>query len=85
MRRRVWRCSRGSVLRYSKRNRKGKSLFLDEFCEQWQCDRKHAIKLLGGKVGWGGKASIKMGAPATYGPEVTEVLLAIWRLAEQPC
>ncbi|MGF1452688.1 MAG: hypothetical protein ACFB21_11520, partial [Opitutales bacterium] len=70
-------------LRYSKRNRKGKSAFLDEFCEQWQCDRKHAIKLLGGKVGWGGKVSVKRGAPATYGPEVTEVLLAI--LAEQPC
>ena len=72
-------------LRYLNRGRKGKTAFLNEFCEQWQCDRKHAIKLLNAEAGWGGKASNKQGAPVTYGPEVTEVLLAIWKVAEQPC
>ena len=70
---------------YQQRGREGKTKFLNEFCETWGCDRKHAIKLLGGKVGWGGQVGIKKGAPATYGPDVTEVLLVIWRHAEQPC
>ncbi len=71
--------------RYAIRNREGKGRMLDEFCEQWQCERKHAIKLLGGKVGWGGHIGVKRGAPETYGPKVIKVLEAIWRVAEQPC
>ncbi|MEM0965228.1 MAG: hypothetical protein AAGJ81_03625 [Verrucomicrobiota bacterium] len=71
--------------RYVGRGREGKTLMLDEFCEQWQCDRKHAIKLLNGTVGWGGQLGVKRGSPPIYGPEVVEVLESIWRVAEQPC
>ena len=71
--------------RYGIRNREGKGRMLDKFCEQWQCDRKHAIKLLSGKVGWGGQLGVKRGAPARYGPDVVKVLEEIWRVGEQAC
>lgn len=71
--------------RYVGRGREGKSLMLDEFCEQWQCHRKHAKKLLTGTVGWGGQSGVKRGSPPIYGPEVVEVVESIWRVAEQPC
>jgi len=71
--------------RYASRNREGKGRMLDEFCEQWQCDRKHAIKLFSGKVGWGGQVGVKRGAPTLYGPDVVKVLDAIWRVGEQAC
>jgi hypothetical protein len=58
---------------------------LDEFCEQFGYDRKHAIKLLGGKAGWGGDPDIPKGRPPIYGQEVVEVLWKIWELSEQPC
>ena len=51
--------------RYVSGNREGKGRMLDEFCEQWQCDRKHAIKLFSGKVGWGGRVRVKRGAPTS--------------------
>jgi len=35
--------------RYAQRGREGKSRLLDELCEVCGYDRKHAIKLLGGK------------------------------------
>lgn len=72
-------------LSYAQRSREGKSRMLDEFCEQWRCHRKHAIKLLGGRVGWGGRVGSKRGAPKRYGEEVVSVVEAIWRAAEQPC
>lgn len=71
--------------RYLKRSREGRTKMLDEFCEQFGYDRKHAIKLLGGKAGWGGDPLIPKGRPPIYGPEVAEVLWQIWNLAEQPC
>lgn len=71
--------------RYLKRSREGRSKMLDELCEQFGYDRKHAIKLLGGKAGWGGDPAVPKGRPRIYGPEVTEVLWEIWKLSEQPC
>lgn len=70
---------------YEQRNRAGKSRFLDEFCAHWSCDRKYAIKLLSGRVGWGGQLGMRKGRPPKYGPEVVKVLSRIWSVAEQPC
>jgi hypothetical protein len=36
--------------RYSKRSREGKSRMLDELCEDYQYERKYAIKLLTGHL-----------------------------------
>ena len=33
--------------RYARRNKQGRARMLDEMCEQYDYDRKHAIKLLG--------------------------------------
>ena len=32
-------------------------------CEQWGYSRKHAIKLLGAKAGWGGDPGVRRGVP----------------------
>lgn len=71
--------------RYLSRSKAGRSKMLDEFCEQFGYERKHAIKLLGGKAGWGGDPNIRKGRPPVYGPEITEILWEIWQLSEQPC
>jgi hypothetical protein len=58
---------------------------LDEVCELFfGYIRKHAIKLLGGKACWGGKAEFSKGRPPVYGKEVEEVLYQIWKAAKQP-
>jgi hypothetical protein len=69
--------------RYPRRNREGKSRMLDELCEDYDYERKYAIKLLRG------------GLPVTRGgvhpgPErryavVEPVVRQIWLRAEQPC
>ena len=71
--------------RYINCSKRAKSKLLDEFCEDWGYDRKHAIKLLGAKVGWGGKIGAKRGRPAHYGQDVLRVIEEIWRSSEQPC
>lgn len=72
--------------RYKNRGKEGKSRLLDEICEQHGYNRKHAIKLLGGKVGYGSKPRAeKIGRPRVYGKEVVEVLKEIWLASEQPC
>ncbi|MEZ0296287.1 MAG: hypothetical protein ACAI35_07520 [Candidatus Methylacidiphilales bacterium] len=71
--------------RYMDRGKEGKSRLLDELCEQFGYSRKHAIKLMSGKVGWGGEATAKKGRPSRYGPDVVEVYKRLWRLAEQAC
>lgn len=71
--------------RYANRGREGRSRLLDEVCEQFGYSRKHAIKLLNAHAGWGGDPAVRKGRPAQYGPEVAEVLWAIWKAAEQPC
>ena len=71
--------------RYAHRGREGRSRMLDEVCEQWSYSRKHAIKLLGAKAGWGGDPAVRKGRPAQYGKEVEEVFWRLWKAAEQPC
>lgn len=71
--------------RYLSRGREGRSRLLDEVCEQWGYERKHAIKLLGARAGWGGDPAKAKGRPPKYGAAVAEVLWRIWKVAEQPC
>ena len=71
--------------RYASRGREGRSRLLDEVCEQWGYERKHAIKLLGARAGWGGDPAKAKGRPPKYGAAVAEVLWRIWKVAEQPC
>lgn len=71
--------------RYMERGREGRTRIIDELCEQFGYSRKHAIKLLNAKAGWGGDPSLAKGRPAVYGPQEVEVLFKIWRAAEQPC
>jgi hypothetical protein len=58
---------------------------ITELCEQFGYSRKHAIKLLGAKAGWGGDPLVRKGHPPVYGAEVVEVLVRLWKAAEQPC
>lgn len=70
--------------RYPGRDRKGKSRMLDEVCEAFGWDRKHAIKALNGQVALGCQAK-KRGRHPKYEPGVAEVVVAIWRISEYPC
>jgi hypothetical protein len=71
--------------RYLSRNKEGKGRLIDELCEQFGYSRKHAIKLLGAKSGWGGNPEVRKGRPVVYDEEDRAVLLKIWKAAEQPC
>ncbi len=71
--------------RYMGRGREGRSLLIDELCEQWGYSRKHAINLLGAKSGWGGHPAAHKGLPPKYEGEVEEVLWRIWKVSEQLC
>jgi len=71
--------------RYAGRGRQGKSLMIDELCEQFGYSRKHAIKLLNARSGWGGEPGGRRGRPPKYEAATVEVLQRIWRAAEQPC
>jgi len=71
--------------RYANRGLEGRSRMITELCEQFGYSRKHAIKLLGAKTGWGGDPLVRKGRPPVYGPEVVEVLVRIWKASEQPC
>jgi hypothetical protein len=62
--------------RYARRNREGKSRMLDELCEDYECERTYAIKLLSG--GWP-----PAGGPGPPGPErrdegIEAVVRQIW-------
>jgi len=70
--------------RYPSRNRKGKSAMIDEVSDVLGWERKHTIKALNGKVSLG-LQSKKRGSKPTYGAIEVEVIIAIWRLSEQPC
>src|SRR5439155_9738512 len=70
-------------VRYARRNREGKTRMLDELCDDYEYERKYAIKLLRGGL-----------APPTGrvhpGPErryeqIRPVVQYIWLQAEQPC
>lgn len=71
--------------RYAGRGRQGRTRMIEELCEQFGYSRKHAIKLLGAKAGWGGDPAVRKGRAPLYGPEVEKVLWRIWKAAEQPC
>ena len=70
-------------VRYLRRSREGKSRMLDELCEDYQYERKYAIKLLGdvlpvpsGRVRAGPEPRYEMIEP---------VVRQMWLTAEQPC
>jgi len=69
--------------RYAGRGKEGKTRLLDEFCEHYRYERKHAIKLLGEGLP---KASgqRRCGPEPVYEP-VREVVEHIWRASEQLC
>ncbi len=71
--------------RYVNRAKAGKQLLLDEVCEQWGYSRKHAIKLLSAKSGWGGNEAVRKGRPPIYTEAEVRVLERIWKSSEQPC
>ena len=71
-------------LSYMGRGCEGRLLLIDELGEQWSYSRKHAIKLLDAKTGWGGDPAASKGRPSRYGGEVEEVLRRIWKGSEQP-
>jgi hypothetical protein len=64
------------------KNRRAKGLVLDEFCKTSGYERKHAIKLMNGRVGNRRKRS---GRKEEYGPEVKSVLKALWVMSDQMC
>src|ERR1700733_7427063 len=69
--------------RYARRGREGKSRLLDELCEDYEYERKYAIKLLGGSL------PVPSGRPRP-GPEpqyeaIEPLVRKIWLTAEQPC
>ncbi len=76
-------CLAKLLARYASRNRDGKSRMPDELCEDFEYDRKYAIKLLGGSLpSASGKA--RPGREPQY--EVIEPVVQHIRLAsEQPC
>ena len=58
---------------------------LDELCELSGYGRKHAIKVLGGKLPIPGEKERRGGPRRRYGEAEREVLREIWLAAEQPC
>ncbi len=71
--------------RYMGRGREGRARMIDELCEQFGYSRKHAIKLLNARAGWGGDPAVSKGRPSLYGAEVVAVLLNIWKRSEKAC
>jgi len=69
--------------RYARRNREGKSRMLDELCEDYDYERKYAIKLLRGSLP-GPSGRRPPGREPQY--ELIEPMVrTIWLAAEQPC
>ena len=69
--------------RYARRHKEGKARLLDELCEQYGYSRKHAIRLLGDTLPKP-TGQAPCGAPSRYAP-LREVVVPIWRAAEQLC
>jgi hypothetical protein len=69
--------------RYLRRDREGKSRMLDELCQDYEYERKYAIKLLGDSLPEpSGKA--RPGREPQY-EKIKPVVETIWLAAEQPC
>jgi hypothetical protein len=76
-------CLEKLMARYARRNREGKSRMLDDLCEDYEYERKYAIKLLGGTLP-PIPGRVHPGPERLY--EVIEpVVKHIWLSAEQPC
>src|SRR6202171_3659605 len=69
--------------RYARRNREGKSLMLDELCEDYLYERKYAIKLLGGGLAAG--SGRRHPGPERLYEIIEPVVKHIWLRSEQPC
>lgn len=69
--------------RYTRRNREGKSRMLDELCEDYDYDRKYAVKLLGGSLPEP-SGRRPPGPEPQYG-SIEPIVRTIWLTAEQPC
>lgn len=69
--------------RYARRNKSGRSRMLDELCEQYGYERKHAIKLLGESLPQP-KGLPRPGPQPRY-QDVLEVITHVWESSEQLC
>ena len=69
--------------RYAGRGKEGKSRMLDEFCEHYGYDRKHAIKLLRHKPK-ADRRKKRPGREPVYEP-IQEIVQRIWQASEQLC
>jgi len=70
-------------IRYSRRNREGKSRMLDELCEDYGYERKYAVKLLKGSLPPGLGRSPP--GPEPQYAQIEPIVRQIWLAAEQPC
>ena len=71
--------------RYGRRGREGRGRLIDEVCELCGYGRKHAIKVLCGKLPVAGEKGRRGGPRQRYGTAERTVLKEIWLAAEQPC
>ena len=71
--------------RYRRRGREARGKLLDEVCELCGYGRKHAIKVLGGKLPIAGEKGRRGGPRPSYGGPERAVLKSIWLAGEQPC
>src|SRR5260370_27226881 len=70
-------------IRYTRRNREGKSQMLDELCEDHGYERKYAIKLLNDTLPVPG--GHEHPGPETQYEPIKPIVRQIWLSAEQPC
>lgn len=70
--------------RYSFLGRREKGLLIDEACALLKWDRKHAIKALNGKACKGGIRK-PYSREKTYGEDIRDIVLDIWRQGGMPC
>jgi hypothetical protein len=73
--------------RYHGRDKTGRGLLVDEACALCGYSRKHALKVLNGRLPIGGQAPVarRGGRRPRYGEAHRQVLKSIWLTAEQPC
>ncbi len=70
--------------RYGRRGRAARSGMLDEFCEQFGCIRKHAIKVLRAKLP-PPCGRPRPGPVRVYDADVLRVTKALWLASDQLC
>lgn len=71
--------------RHAGRGYQGRTGLVEEMCEQFDCNHKHSIKLLGARAGWGGNPALRTGSTPLYDLESKAVLWRMRMAAEQPC